>query len=118
MPDSAIYQATNDRYFTEAQALLEPECRVLPSNAEEVSQIVKIAAENSCKFAVASGKHWAIPGGSNIGPEGFTIDLANLNTTSLSADGKVGSVGPGVRGGAVYDYFNQFNVYVGVGRGT
>ena len=116
LPDTSLYNETNTRYYLGTQALLEPACRVLPASAEEVSQIVTIAAENGCKFAVASGKHWAINYGSNIGQDGFTIDLLRLNNASISDDRKVGSLGPALRAGEVYDFFNPYEVYVGVGR--
>lgn len=96
---------------------MHPTCRVLPSTPDEVATIVKIATEKRCQFSVASGKHWAITGGSNIGPEGFTVDLLHLNNTSLSEDKSIVSLGPALRAGEVYEYLNQFGVYCAVGRG-
>jgi len=117
LPSSSLYEETNQRYYIEAQTKLEPACRVLPSSAAEVAKIVSIATEKQCHFAVASGKHWVISGGSNIGPDGFTIDLMFLNGTSLSKDHSIASIGPGLRAGAVYDFLDQYGLYVAVGRG-
>lgn len=118
LPTDAFYQETNARYYTESQVALTPTCRVMPSTADEVATIVSIAAEKSCQFAVASGKHFAITGGSNIGAEGFTIDLINLSNVTVSEDKSVAFVGPGARAGAVYDGLSQDNLYCAVGRGS
>jgi len=53
------------------------------------------------KFAVRSGGHSPNPGWSSVGSQGILLDLSRLNSVSLSANGQIASVGPGLRWGEV-----------------
>jgi FAD/FMN-containing dehydrogenase len=61
------------------------------------------------EFSVRSGGHSPNPGfASNNG--GLLIDLGPLNQTTVSANGKTISVGPGNRWGAVYQALDPYGV--------
>lgn len=68
------------------------------------------------KFAVRSGGHSPNPGWSSIGSQGILIDLSKLSSVSLSSDGKVASVGPGLRWGEVTEALNPEKAVVLGGR--
>ncbi|KAJ7456914.1 hypothetical protein FB451DRAFT_1183448 [Mycena latifolia] len=101
-PTSEEYKTQEASYYALAQSDLKPTCRVSPTNADNVSAIVRITGENECEFAVRSGGHMNWGGASNIGPSGFTIDLRKLDTISLSRDKKVVSIGAGSTWKMVY----------------
>jgi FAD/FMN-containing dehydrogenase len=55
-----------------------------------------------CPFAVRGGGHHTVVGIANI-HNGITIDLGNINQTTLNSAKTVASVGSGARWGSVYD---------------
>jgi FAD/FMN-containing dehydrogenase len=57
--------------------------------------------ENICPFAVRSGGHHTVVGIANI-RLGVTIDLGNLNETTVSKDKSLIGVGAGARWKSVY----------------
>lgn len=57
-------------------------------------------------FAVRSGGHSPNPGWSSVGENGILIDMARLNTISLSDDRSYASVGPGARWLNVYQHLD------------
>ncbi|KAJ7143268.1 hypothetical protein C8R46DRAFT_1167900 [Mycena filopes] len=108
-PDSEEYRGQEASYYALAQSDLKPSCRVSPTSADDVSVVVRIAGDNECEFAVRSGGNMAVPGGPNIGPSGFTVDLQRMNGVSLSRDEKVVSVGPGASWKMVYHAVDAYN---------
>lgn len=57
-----------------------------------------------CEFAVRSGGHMSWEGSSNIGPNGFTIDLQGLKGIEFNDEAKTVSVAPGLTWGEVYAF--------------
>ncbi|RYP47298.1 hypothetical protein DL769_011327 [Monosporascus sp. CRB-8-3] len=78
------------------QTIVELNC---PTDAKHVSLAIKIIKSYNVKFATRSGGHSPNPGWSSIGKQGILIDMSRLNQVSLSDDGQVASMGPGLRWG-------------------
>ncbi|THU82727.1 hypothetical protein K435DRAFT_575278, partial [Dendrothele bispora CBS 962.96] len=78
MPGDPVYQRQQSSYYSEQQKTVNPTCRVTPTSAQDLSQIITIAASMNCSFAVRSGGHMNWPNSSNINDIGFTIDMENL----------------------------------------
>ncbi len=74
-----------------------------------------IAATDGCSMAVKGQGHAPGAGFANI-DGGVTIDMAGLNTTVLSLDHSVLSVGSGAAWLQVYQYLDPYNVSVAGGR--
>lgn len=103
-------------YFSAIQTDIAPACRVTPTSSEDVSKIIVTAVKNTCKFAVHSGGSRLSLGESNIGGDGFTIDLAGLSTLELSEDEEQVKLGPGLRWGQVFNSLGEKNLTVVGGR--
>ena len=88
-----------------------PRCRIEPSSAEDVSEILGILKRTNCKFAGKSGGGSRTQGSINS-DGGVVIDLARLNHITLSGDKKSASVGPGARWLDVYKVTDSGGVHV------
>lgn len=110
MPGSKDYDSHSSTYFSLDQGDMQPACVVFPSDASQVSTAVSVAAHHACRFAVKSGGHMAWIGASNIGTDGFAIDLANINTIAISDNGDSVILGSGLRWKEVYDYLEPLNL--------
>jgi len=95
---------------------MTPACRVEPTSAADVSAIVKAAVDAKIPFAVHSGGHFMTVGGSNIGQEGFTIDLAGLNTIEIADDEKSVKVGSGNRWEKIFAPLSEKGLHAVGGR--
>ncbi|KAK0460144.1 uncharacterized protein EV420DRAFT_1641474 [Desarmillaria tabescens] len=116
IPGSQHYDSHSSTYFSLDQGGMQPACVVFPSNASQVSTAVSVAARHGCQFAVTSGGHMAWVGASNIGTEGFAVDLANINTIAISDNGGSVTLGSGLRWKDVYDYLEPLNLTTVGGR--
>ncbi|KAF7359037.1 Fad binding domain-containing protein [Mycena sanguinolenta] len=114
--ESAEYQAQQASYYSLEQSDDAPACRVSPDSAVDVSAIVTLATRYDCFFAVRSGGHMISKGYSNIDETGFTIDLQNMNETSLGDGGKIISFGSGSRWHQVYAALRPHNLTTVGGR--
>ncbi|KAF7419200.1 hypothetical protein PC9H_001786 [Pleurotus ostreatus] len=117
-PDSEEYDAQEASYYSGEQALQRPACRVTPSNAEDVSRVVKFATLNDCNFAVRSGGHMNWVGSSNIGEAGFTIDLEDMKRIELLDNSKTVAISPGLRWADVYSFLSPHNLHTAGGRSS
>ncbi|KAF8827915.1 hypothetical protein HHX47_DHR4000570 [Lentinula edodes] len=116
-PSSDSYRAQQSSYYSGEQATMTPACRVSPNNASDVSHILKFASAHECHFAVRTGGHMAWSGASNIGSEGFTIDMQQVKgVPTLSADKSVVSFGAGSRWRDVYTVLQLQNLTTVGGR--
>lgn len=95
---------------------MSPSCILLATSAQDVSKALKVLVPLSCKFAVRSGGHGAVPGVSNI-QNGVTIDLRGLNGIALSKDKSTVDLGPGQTWGSVYTQLQASGVTVSGARG-
>jgi FAD/FMN-containing dehydrogenase len=110
------YNATENSYWSLQEAGLKPGCILHPSAPQDVSRAVSIiAAIDGCNFAIKGQGHAPAAGFANI-DGGVTIDMTGLNTTVLSPDSSVLSVGAGASWLQVYQYLDPFNVSVAGGR--
>ncbi|KAL9007883.1 MAG: hypothetical protein Q9173_006935 [Seirophora scorigena] len=93
------YQKAILAYFS-VQDRLSPNCFVLPTSTKDVSKIVGLLSEKSCRFAIKSGGHGLPVGASNI-DEGVTIDLGRMTDVTLTADKTTAAVQAGAKWGDV-----------------
>ncbi|KAL3452687.1 hypothetical protein BJX65DRAFT_292700 [Aspergillus insuetus] len=112
------YPETDDFSIWDAkQQEIRPACRVEPSNASDVSQILRILVTNWCHFAVKGGGHSRHAGDSNsIG--GVTIDLDRIAQVEILY-GNRARVGGGANTHRVYEALDAHNLsFVGGRVGT
>lgn len=107
-------------YYAQQEGELSPSCFVKPACKEDVSKIVQsIASLNAidikCPFAVRSGGHHTAVGSANI-HSGITIELGNLNQTTISEDKTVATIGIGARWDSVYSTLDPAGLVVLGGR--
>lgn len=57
-------------------------------------------------------------GSSNIGPNGFTIDLGGLKEVELKDDGKTVSIAPGLKWSEVYGFLKPHGLHTVGGRSS
>ncbi|RFU81866.1 fad binding domain-containing [Trichoderma arundinaceum] len=112
---SANYNHSLSSYWAAQEESISPSCILLATSAQDVSQALKVLVPLSCKFAVRSGGHGAIPGIANI-QGGVTIDLTGLNGLALSKDKSTVDLGPGQTWGSVYTQLQASGVTVSGGR--
>ncbi|KAF1835553.1 FAD-binding domain-containing protein [Decorospora gaudefroyi] len=111
----AAYSAFVVKYWSAQQREISPQCVFKPAKALELSTSILISRLTRCPFAVKSGGHSAIPGGSNIAG-GITITLEKMDTTTVSPDKKTVSFQPGQTWGDVYRKLANNNVAIIGGR--
>ncbi|KAI9707823.1 MAG: hypothetical protein M1820_004428 [Bogoriella megaspora] len=118
--DTTVYNSYLKTYWAEQESEIKPFCVISPQTTGDVSTAVRTLAylnsktNNSCPFAIRSGGHGK--GGASNQARGVDIDLSNLNYTSLSADRKVASIGPGAQWSSVYLQLDPLNLTVPGGR--
>ncbi|KAK3302658.1 uncharacterized protein B0T15DRAFT_562614 [Chaetomium strumarium] len=93
-----------------------PSCVVQPTSAQLLSVVLRIIVQFQVLFAIRSGGHSPNPGFASISQPGLLLDLARLDSISVSADASEVSVGPGQRWGSVAAAVDPFNVTVVGGR--
>ncbi|PGH26908.1 hypothetical protein AJ80_01491 [Polytolypa hystricis UAMH7299] len=76
-PDSTTYDARIASYWSKSAAL-EPWCMVLPSTAEDASEVIKVITANECPFGIRAGGHSVFPLSSSV-EDGITIDFDCLH---------------------------------------
>lgn len=97
------------------QQEVRPACRVEPSNATEVADVLSILLETSCHFAVKGGGHGRSPGDSNA-IAGVTIDLDRTSTIEIAEDDTSARVGGGATSRQVYAALEPRNLSGVLGR--
>lgn len=124
VPDRVLYPGTaydtaNIRWST--TAMLHPSCIVQPRDVAEVSIALMLLTggdgvnSSVCPFAIKSGGHTPTPGANDIN-SGITMDLRNINETTLAADHKSAVIGTGSDWLSVYNKLNGSGVGVPGGR--
>ena len=115
-PDSAAYNATELSYWSTQEAKVAPSCVVTPESSSDVSDFVAIVTQiTNCSFAIKGQGHSPAAGTANI-QDGVTLDLTSLNTTTISNDHTVASVGTGSAWVDVYRTLQPYNKTVAGGR--
>ncbi|PWY85028.1 FAD binding domain protein [Aspergillus heteromorphus CBS 117.55] len=111
----AAYATWDASFWSQQQEDVDPACVFQPVSTVEVAIGLLLTELTECPFAVKSGGHAAFAGASNI-QDGLTIDLVSLNTTTLSDNSSIASVGPGNRWLNVYDWLETYGLSVIGGR--
>ncbi len=88
-----------------------------PVSSLEVSAVISVARDHDCPFAVKSGGS-SHSGGSNVGSDGFVIDLKHLDEATLSDDRNRVFIGPGSLWIKVYEELALFNLTTTGGRAS
>lgn len=109
------YNELQSSYWISQQSELKPLCRFLPSNSQDVLDVLSIALDYNTSLAIASGGHSSNVGASNI-ESGITIDLRLMNQIEISDDQNTISIGPGARWGKVYHQLEPYGLAVAGGR--
>ncbi|KAL2071018.1 hypothetical protein VTL71DRAFT_14044 [Oculimacula yallundae] len=111
------YEKARKGFWAADQAACSPFCIYQPTNAQEVSECVKILRKTGCPFAIKSGGHGRCEGESSIS-RGVLIDLKRLNRIELSDNKKICHVGPGNEWASVYSLLNPQGLTVIGGRAS
>lgn len=112
---TTAYSTWDASFWSQQQEDVDPACVFQPASAVEVAVGLLLSELTLCPFAVKSGGHAAFAGASNI-QDGLTIDLVGLNSTALSRNSTVASVGAGNRWLDVYDWLDPMGLSVIGGR--
>ncbi|RDW67425.1 FAD-binding oxidoreductase [Aspergillus mulundensis] len=116
----ALHYPVTDNFtiWDAKQQEVTPACRVEPSTASDVSQILHVLVDTWCHFAVKGGGHSRHAGDSNsIG--GVTIDLDRISTVEVLDNGTKARVGGGANTNQVYSALDAHNLsFVGGRVGT
>lgn len=67
--------------YWSASAALDPWCVAMPTEAQDVSDILKVVVDHSCSFGVKGGGHGSW-NGSNSVSTGVTIDFGTVPTAN------------------------------------
>lgn len=115
-PGSQRYAGTQNDFWSLQESQLAPACIVTPSTPEEVSITVSILSENEdCLFAVKGGGHAPAAGFASI-DNGITVDMTQLDSVSVNADGTVASIGAGATWLQAYEFLDPLHLTVAGGR--
>ncbi|KAF9737138.1 hypothetical protein PMIN06_001898 [Paraphaeosphaeria minitans] len=115
-PNSSLYAATENAYWSIQEASLAPSCIAKPNSSEDVARIIAtIANQDGCPFAIKSQGHAPAAGFANI-DNGITIDLTALNAITTNKDASVAHIGTGASWLDVYAHLDTLNKTVAGGR--
>ncbi|CAI7674902.1 hypothetical protein N7533_011302 [Penicillium manginii] len=114
---SAFHWPQNDNFtiWDAKQQEVQPACRVEPSSANDVAEILDTLVSHWCYFSVKGGGHSRNPGDSNsVG--GVTIDLNRLNGVEILQGDIRARVGGGATTIQVYEALESRNLSFVGGR--
>ena len=128
LPGKVLFPGRAPFTFTEANdhrwsttAILSPRCIVQPDDTADVSAAMQVLTSDvwsyppACPFAIKSGGHTPFAGANNI-DDGVVIDLSHINSTIVSADRKIVSIGPGSTWQAAANTLNGTGIGIPTGR--
>jgi hypothetical protein len=118
-PSDVAYHSSGASYSYVQQQVQRPTCIVLPSNAADLSSVVKVVKNSTTAFAIRSGGHATNSGFSNI-DAGVTLDLTSLNHVDIIQDGEhvTASVGTGASWADVYEVLDAHGRSLNGGRAS
>ncbi|CAI7658181.1 unnamed protein product [Penicillium viridicatum] len=90
-------------------------CRVLPTTTEDVSSILRIILDTSCRFAVKGGGH-ARNADDSISVGGVTIDLQRMRSIEVSSDRSSAKLGSGHVLYSLFEGLERYNLSTVGGR--
>ncbi|KAH7386120.1 hypothetical protein BKA66DRAFT_569421 [Pyrenochaeta sp. MPI-SDFR-AT-0127] len=109
------YNTFVNLFWSAQQREITPQCVFKPEKASDVSTSILLSRLTQCPFAVKSGGHSAVPGGSNING-GITISFEKMGRITLSDDKKIASFQPGHTWFDIYTALEKDNITVIGGR--
>ncbi|KAJ5664195.1 FAD-binding domain-containing protein [Penicillium longicatenatum] len=113
----AFHWPQNDNFtiWDAKQQEVHPACRVEPSSAKDVANVLRILVDHWCYFSVKGGGHSRNPGDSNsVG--GVTVDLDRLSSVDILEGGAQARVGGGATTIQVYEALESQNLSFVGGR--
>ncbi|KAE8449273.1 hypothetical protein EG329_008440 [Mollisiaceae sp. DMI_Dod_QoI] len=110
------YTTAQGHYWSSANADRNPACVVLPQNAQEVSDTVRVLlGYPDVGFAVKSGGHNANVGFSST-DGGVLISMSNIDSTTVSSDLRTAYISPGATWAQTISALEPYGVAVVGGR--
>lgn len=113
--DQVLIQGTedfnklNNSYLSLLQSELTPAAIFLPRNKNDVSKVVRLlkpfVIEGNTQLAIRGAGQQPVPGCSNVGSDGITLDLRYL--TGIELKDSIVSLGTGERWGTVYEKLSE-----------
>ncbi|KAI1122105.1 hypothetical protein F5Y10DRAFT_254872 [Nemania abortiva] len=120
LPSETNYAVRQSSYSSRSAQSLQPSCIVQPRSSSEVAAVVQSLVAAHIPFAVRSGGHMAWAGANNIGADGVTVDLGQMDWVRVLNDKergeKVVDIGPGTQWGRVYAELEAHELTVAGGR--
>ena len=114
-PGSTVYNASQTAYYAYQERELTPACVFRPSNATEISQMIKLVNSSSGDFAIRGGGHTLWSGAANL-DGGLVVDMRGLNSFSLSQDKMTATLGGGSIWSDVYPQLTEYELAVSGAR--
>lgn len=110
---SAEYQEVNDGYLSGLESDLKPRLILQPASVAEVVTFVNVIKPfvGQVPCAIRGAGQQPLPGCANV-DDGITLDLALLNSITLTDDKSVVQIGAGARWGAVYEKLDPLGLSV------
>ncbi|MBD3196246.1 MAG: FAD-binding protein [Candidatus Lokiarchaeota archaeon] len=91
-----------------------PDIIVRPKDANEISEVLKIANENNQPVYIRGGGDCEFGGSKPIGDNGILLDMKRMNNIlNLDRDNLIITVEAGISWGKVNDYLADFGLYTG-----
>lgn len=114
---SALHYPGNDNFtiWDAKQLEVRPACRIEPSDAEDVSHVLRVLVDNWCHFAIKGGGHSRHPNDSNS-VAGVTVDLDRISKVEIAPDDLSARVGGGATTIQVYRALEARNLSFVGGR--
>ncbi|KAJ5462642.1 FAD linked oxidaseN-terminal [Penicillium sp. IBT 31633x] len=97
------------------QQVVQSACRVVPVSTDDVSQVMGIVTEESCRFAVKGGDHARYVDDS-VSVGGVTIDMQEMRSIHVSSDRKTVKLGSGHILHSLYEELDLYNLTTVGGR--
>lgn len=91
-----------------------PDLVVRPSDAQEISEILKVANEENTPVWIRGGGDCEFGGSKPIGDQGILLDMKSMdNILNLDEDNLIITVEAGISWGKINEYLSQFGLYTG-----
>jgi FAD/FMN-containing dehydrogenase len=102
--------------YWSSTSFLGPACVVTPTNATQLSAIVKTLTATQTQFAFRGNGHMPISNAANIAAPGILISSTNLTQLALTTDKQYVSIAPGNRWNTVYKFLEPLGLSTIGGR--
>jgi FAD/FMN-containing dehydrogenase len=110
-PDDSRYDEARGVFFTGFDR--RPAAVVRVADASDVSRVINLARETGAELAVRSGGHSRAGHGTSDG--GIVLDLSDMNTVEIDAEGRTAWAQPGVKAGDYTKATGEHGLATGLG---